>query len=160
MMKRLAPALLATLCLAAPALRAGEGCCPNEARAAKSAEKDWSHHMGGLPFVVGYEKGMAKAKADKKAVMVFTTTTWCGWCTKLAQDTFSNPDVRKALEPFVFVLVDGDVEKDVVQKFGVKGFPNLRFQTVDETELGTIGGYRKPAKFLEELRPILAKLKA
>lgn len=41
-----------------------------------AAEKDWKDHKGILPFVVGYEKGMAEAKFSGRPMMVFFTTTW------------------------------------------------------------------------------------
>ena len=125
--------------------------------ASAAPEKDWSHHMGKLAFTVGYAKGMEKAKADKKPAMLFITTTWCGWCKKLAEDTFSNEEVVKALGAFTPVLVDGDVEKDICKKFAAKGFPALRFVDAEGNVLGKMNGYAPPEKFMTALKPILAK---
>ena len=44
--------------------------------AALAAEKDWSHHKGKLPFIIGYEKGLAEAKFSGRPMMLFFTTTW------------------------------------------------------------------------------------
>ncbi|GEM_PF-1949044 len=122
--------------------------------------KDWSHHTGKLDFTIGLAKGLEKAKADKKPAMLFITTTWCGWCTRLAKDTFSNDEVVKALSAFTPVLVDGDVEKAACQKYGVQGFPNLRFVTPDGEAFGQMGGYLPPDKFMTALKPILEKIGA
>lgn len=35
--------------------------------------KDWSHHMGKIPFIVGYAKGMEEAKKASKPMMVYVT---------------------------------------------------------------------------------------
>ena len=31
--------------------------------------------------------------------MFFVTTTWCGWCKKLARENFRDPEVKKLLNP-------------------------------------------------------------
>ena len=41
-----------------------------------AAEKNWTESKGKLPFIIGYEKGMAEAKFSGRPMMVFFTTTW------------------------------------------------------------------------------------
>ena len=41
-----------------------------------TAAKDWTHHTGKVRFTVGYEKGLKKAKAQGKPMMLYFTTTW------------------------------------------------------------------------------------
>ncbi len=64
----------------------------------------------------------------------------------------------QALEDFVPVLVDGDVEKDVCGKFGVNGYPNTRFLDASGKELGAVGGYVPTAEFLKQVQAARAKL--
>ena len=71
--------------------------------------KNWDEHTQGLPFVVGYDKGMNAAAAENKPVMMFVTTTWCGLCRKLAEENFNDTEVKELLTNFVCVIVDGDV---------------------------------------------------
>lgn len=47
-----------------------------ESAAAEAPEKKWAEHMGDLPFVIGYEKGMAQAKLTGNPPMYFFTATW------------------------------------------------------------------------------------
>ena len=50
---------------------------PASAPAADSAEKEkWGEHMGDLPFVVGYEKGMKAAATSGLPPLYFFTATW------------------------------------------------------------------------------------
>lgn len=56
----------------------------------------------------------------------------------MARGAFSNEEVKKSLQLFVPVIVDGDVEKKVMDKFGVRGFPTVKFVTADEQEHGTL----------------------
>lgn len=39
-------------------------------------EKDWRDHMGDLPFVVGYAKGMEQVEFTGRPPMYFFTATW------------------------------------------------------------------------------------
>ena len=76
----------------------------------------WADHTQGLPFVVGYDQGRAAAAAQGKPAMMFITTTWCGWCKKLANESFNNPEIRDLLANFVCVIVDGDTESDAMRQ--------------------------------------------
>jgi|SoiMethySBSTD1v2_1073268.scaffolds.fasta_scaffold4749881_1 hypothetical protein len=50
---------------------------PSPAPAASEAEKQkWGEHMGDLPFIVGYEKGMKEVEFTGKPPMYFFTATW------------------------------------------------------------------------------------
>jgi hypothetical protein len=55
-------------------------CADSTARAdetqAEETKDKWAEHRGDLPFVVGYEKGMAQVKMTGKPPMYFFTTTW------------------------------------------------------------------------------------
>ena len=45
--------------------------------AADAAEKEkWGEHMGDLPFIVGYDKGMKEVEYTGKPPMYFFTATW------------------------------------------------------------------------------------
>lgn len=122
--------------------------------------KDWSHHTGKVPFVIGYDAGLATAKESGKPLMLFLTTTWCGWCKKLAADSFSDEAVAKELEAFVPVIVDGDVERDVIARFDIGGYPDVRFVTVDGQQLGHVGGYVPKAEFRAAIAAALRKAPA
>ncbi len=115
------------------------------------AGKDWSHHTGKLPFVVGYEAGVAQARKEHKPVMLFITTTWCGWCKKLAAESFADEQVIKALEGFVPVIADGDEEHALLETLGVHSFPDVRFLSTDGKELGHVGGYVSKSEFLKAI---------
>ena len=59
---------LGALC---PMTRAGD-----EAPAADAERAKWGEHMGDLPFIVGYEKGMKEVEFTGRPPMYFFTTTW------------------------------------------------------------------------------------
>ena len=63
--------------IAAAALVVVLGAFAADSRAASDAEKEkWGEHMGDLPFVVGYDKGMKEVEFTGKPPMYFFTATW------------------------------------------------------------------------------------
>ena len=88
---------------------------------AATGPKNWDDHTQGLPFEVGYDRGMKAASNQNKPAMVFVTTTWCGWCKKLANENFNDSEVKQLLTNFVCVIVDGDVETAAAKKLGADG---------------------------------------
>ncbi|MCA8961232.1 MAG: thioredoxin family protein [Planctomycetes bacterium] len=111
----------------------------------------WSHHSGDIKFVIGFEKGQEMAQLSGKPMMLFFTTTWCGWCKKLAGESFVDPQVVAELTSFVPVIVDGDTEKATCQKYGVSGYPNIKFVTSDDKRHAEVAGYVDTKSFLAKV---------
>jgi len=125
--------------------------------AAPTQPKDWSDHTQGLPFVVGYQQGLEKAGSEGKPAMMFVTTTWCGWCKKLADDAFTEPEIKDLLSKFVLVIVDGDVEEEAKTKLGTQGYPHIVFLSPSGQKVGECLGYRPAEEFQEIVQNALAE---
>jgi thioredoxin-related protein len=101
---------------------------------------------------------LTKAQTSGQWVMIDFSTSWCGWCTKLDQDTFQNPEVSALLKKhFVCVKLDGDKEKQLMSKYGVNGFPNIVFTDARGNKEHQIGGYLPPAPFMSEVQTVIDK---
>ena len=148
-MRRTAPLALLALCLTSLSPRS---------HAEEAPEKDWSHHTGKIEFLVGYDKGVAEAKFTGKPILAFCTTTWCGYCKKMAKACFNDDQVLAAVSEFVPVIVDGDVEKEVCKKFQVTGYPHVVFLSAEEKTLGVIHGCADVKEFLAGIKAARAKL--
>jgi thioredoxin-related protein len=112
-----------------------------------------------------YQDGWNKAKAENKHLFVDFTATWCGWCKRLEQTTFSEPKVAKALnDDFVPVKVwekskdtvniDGYKisERDLAKReFRVRGYPSLWFVSPKGVRIGPAGGYIDAGTMLKYL---------
>lgn len=85
-----------------------------------------------------YNEALATAaKENKKVLLDFTGSDWCGWCMKLKKETFDQPAFKDfADKNLVLVEVDfpqgktlpPDVKKQndsLQEKFKVEGFPTL-----------------------------------
>jgi hypothetical protein len=77
-------ALVLSLCavgVVGAAAMAGDDKAPPAKPAAPPASADaerekWAEHMGDLPFVIGYEKGMKEVEFTGRPPMYFFTATW------------------------------------------------------------------------------------
>ncbi len=99
-----------------------------------------------------YDKALAKAKAEKKMVLLdFTGSDWCPWCIKLDGEVFSKADFKTyAKENLVLVEVDFPNGKRQTKKlkqqndklkeeFGVKGFPTVIVLNSEGKKVGQLG---------------------
>ncbi|MBM4000639.1 MAG: DUF255 domain-containing protein [Planctomycetes bacterium] len=154
----------AAICLAALGLSMGMAGCVKEpdvdlqADGPKPGPKDWSEHTHGLPFIVGMDEGLATARAKEMPAMLFVTTTWCGWCKKLAGDTFKDPTIRQLLtENFICVLIDGDAEKKARTVLGARAYPHVIFHDRDGERVLDFRGYIPKDEFQRIVEEALAK---
>lgn len=85
-----------------------------------------------------YKAALATAaKENKKVLLDFTGSDWCGWCIRLKKETFDQPEFKGfADKNLVLVEVDfpqgktlsPEVKKQndsLQEKYGVQGFPAL-----------------------------------
>jgi len=71
-----------------------------------------------------YEEGLALGKIEKKKVFLHFYADWCGFCVKMAKDTFQNAEVIAYLNAnFIPVMVNYDKELETAAKYGVQAVP-------------------------------------
>jgi thioredoxin-related protein len=77
-----------------------------------------------------YEEGMVVSKIEKKKVFLHFYADWCGFCRKMAQDTFQDSSVVAFLNKnFIPVRVNTDKEQQTAANYGVAGLPFTVFLT-------------------------------
>jgi len=73
-----------------------------------------------------YDEGLAKAKKEKKHILVAFYTNWCGWCKRMDKNTYGDEGVKKVLnKDYVPIKVNAE-SKEKVEVNGKK---------ITETEL-------------------------
>ena len=90
---------------------------------------DWNDNGIGWQ---GFDTGLAKAKQEKKPVMLVVFTEWCPHCTNYSK-IFHDPTVVEKSKRFVMVRVDKDKQPDVSKKHAPDGeyIPRTYFLSSD-----------------------------
>lgn len=127
----------------------------------------------GLEWMTDFAAAKAKAKAEKKAVLMdFTGSDWCGWCIRLRKEVLDKPEFEAyAKDKFVFLEVDCPRNKKQAPKlaaqnnklcnqYHVSGFPTLLVVSAKGEVLGGTGGYRDMDGMKAMLEAALANRKA
>jgi thioredoxin-related protein len=77
--------------------RAGNVLCSEPSSGEGVKEKNSSEKEETKLTWYEYDEGLAKAKKEKKHIIVYFYTTQCGWCKRMDQYTFGNGEVKKTL---------------------------------------------------------------
>jgi thiol-disulfide isomerase/thioredoxin len=98
------------------------------------------------------EQGMAQAKESGRKLILEFWATWCGPCRSLNEWIWTDAEVAALLNVgYVGVKLDGDLEKDLVKRFRVKGYPTVVVLDSSGKEVQRFS-YLSSEKMLEALR--------
>ena len=97
-----------------------------------SAELGWSDD---------YEASLKLAKAQKKDLYVFVTSSTCRWCRKFENTTLQDKEILKKLnKKYVLVHADRDMD-DLPEWFDLRRVPKHYFVTSSGKEIYSFLGY-------------------
>ena len=127
----------------------------------KTKEKDSTENKPTTLTWYKYDKGLAKAKKEKKHILVHFYTNWCGWCKRMDKYTFGNEDVKKVLnESYVAVRVNGQSgeqvkfdgkqisERQLTGRYSVHAYPVTWFLKPSGERIAPRLGYADADEFL------------
>ncbi len=104
----------------------------------------WSHK---------FDDTLASAKSSDKKVFVDFETTWCGPCKSMDEWIWTDADVAALLNAgYVGVKLDGDIEKDLVKRFTVSGYPTMLVLDASGKVLKKVEGYQSSAEMIAILK--------
>jgi len=104
---------------------------------------------------IDYNKGLAKAKTEKKPILLNFFANWCGYCVKMEKETFSDRTVANFLnDTFVPIRVNSDKEPRISAMYGVRGLPYFWFLTDKGERIASIPGFIPASMFINYLRYI------
>jgi protein disulfide-isomerase len=112
------------------------------------------------------EKAKMQAKAENKKILLdFTGSDWCGWCKKLDKEVFSQ-QAWKDYAAKHLVLVEVDFPRsfqlpeatkkqndELAKKFSIRGYPTIVITSASGTKRGELGYVEGgPEAFIKALK--------
>lgn len=110
-----------------------------------------------VPFTWGHKfaDALAAAKASNKKVFIDFETDWCGPCKSMDEWIWTDAEVAEQLSVgYVGLKLDGDIEKDLVKRFKVAGYPTMIVVDPTGKEAWRFVGYLSSKELLEQLATI------
>lgn len=111
---------------------------------------------GGLSWRNDFGAAVQAAKQSKKPVLVYFTTTWCGYCRIMEKETFPDKAVGIQSAKYIPVKLDAEKEgKELAKRFGVASFPNFLFLDGQEKLIAQFEGFHTAKEFVARFDQIL-----
>jgi thioredoxin-related protein len=121
-------------------------------------DDDWPAWTG--PRIYSMEDAQRLAAANGKKVLVDVYAVWCGFCRKMAAETYPTENVKKTVEDYFYtvrlnaesereIIFNGQTltERELAAAFGVSSFPTTVFVDTDGEPLGFQPGFMDAAIF-------------
>ncbi len=70
-----------------------------------------------------FKQAQASARETYRPMLLDFTAVWCKPCREMDRTFWVLPEVVQAMKQFVAIKVDFDVQKNLVNKFGIRGIP-------------------------------------
>jgi thioredoxin-related protein len=112
------------------------------------------------PRLYNMDEAQATAAQDGKKILLDVYTVWCGFCRKMAAETYPNTGVRQAVDEYFYtVRLDAESDdiiifngesmamKDLASALGVTSFPTTIFIDTNGEPIGIQPGFMEAQMF-------------
>jgi len=131
----------------------GAGCAAPAAPSTSTSADEAVAGDGRILWDTWSPETFARAKAEKKLILVDVVAEWCHWCHVMDQTTYADARVVGAVrDAYVAIRVDSDARPDVAERYRDWGWPATAILSPDGKPVLERRGYQEPADFAELLR--------
>jgi YHS domain-containing protein/thiol-disulfide isomerase/thioredoxin len=100
------------------------------------------------------KKAAVESQQSGKPILITFTASWCHYCHKLLDETFTDEQVvARVNEYFVPVVLDADENERAVQLLGIEAFPSTVIISPELNVLGRITGFQRTPQMIQQLKP-------
>ncbi len=147
--------------IASPLFQSGNSAVTNSISNGQREHQIGSVHFSVIESSAQLDQFLAKAKEQKKWVLLDFYADWCISCKEMEVNTFTNPEVNQELKEFV--LLQADVTKNslenqaLLKRFNLYGPPGILLFDLNSEELKDrrVIGYMPPQRFMDQLKSVL-----
>lgn len=92
---------------------------------------------------------LAEAKASGKQVLIDFEATWCGPCHTMDQWVWNDAELAPLItKGYVAIKVDADLQKELVKRLKITGYPTMMVMNADGTEVKRVSEYQSSKQML------------
>ena len=103
-----------------------------------------------------FREGVARARREKKPLVLDFTASWCPPCLRMIRETFPDPKVVPLLKQCVLIKIDTDKYPGLSRKYDVVGLPDIRLLTSEGKEIRRLRDFQTPDAFASVLKGLLS----
>ena len=147
--------------IASPLFQSGNSAVTNSISNGQREHQIGSVHFSVIESSAQLDQFLAKAKEQKKWVLLDFYADRCISCKEMEVNTFTNPEVNQELKELV--LLQADVTKNslenqaLLKRFNLYGPPGILLFDLNSEELKDrrVIGYMPPQRFMDQLKSVL-----
>lgn len=110
----------------------------------------------GIQWIKYYEAMGIYNQTHQPFTMLYFTRDSCEPCRMFEKRTLSDPRVVKAVEDFIPVMIRGDIEVQMAERFNIQTYPMIIFARLDSGEIDRKAGYRDVDFLLRWIKDVKA----
>jgi thiol-disulfide isomerase/thioredoxin len=123
--------------------------------AAPSEEKP----VAAIGWQTSYADGIRVAEKYSRPVLIDFTASWCGWCRKMDDEVYSEPEIAAALAEYTCIKVDTDTDVDTALAYQVRSLPRTIILNTHREIVSDLVGYVPPESFKAMLEDVESRLR-